>query len=190
MLKSITGKRIGIDFDEVLFPMMKPLNKFYHKRYKSPPPSKMPCIYDYSKYYNITKLQSKKLVHDFYYSDIAFQIAPIDESIKTINELSKENELYIITGRQNYMQCKHLTYSLLQTHFCDMFDDVFFTNSYSLVGDEIQKSDICKYLDVDFIIDDSVSICEQCDDNNMENILFGEYEWNKNSKCKRLSSWN
>ena len=190
MLKPFVGRKIAVDFDEVLFPMLSQLNKHYAKKYKKQPPKNFPKKYNYSKYYNISEQESKMLVESYYHSIYAYESKPISYAFESMKHLKKNNNLYIVTGRQTYNQCKSVTYYLIEKHFDGIFNDVYFTNSYSLKGHETPKTNICNILDIDLFIDDSVSNCNEAESHNIQGLLYGNYAWNENNnKLNRIDSW-
>jgi 5'(3')-deoxyribonucleotidase len=190
-MNALVGRKIAIDMDEVLFPMISRLDLYYKRRYNKCPPTHYPRKYNYGEHYNMTNEESKEFVQGFYYSSEAYTTLPIAASVKSMNKLKEnKNKLWIVTGRQLYPQCKNVTYYLIQKHFPNVFESVHFTNSYSLQGDETPKSKICELFNIDLLIDDSVANCKQCTANNVECILFGNYEWNKDSDdFLRIESW-
>lgn len=189
MMKAM-GKRIAVDMDEVLFPMITRMNKYYEKKYQKPAPKKLPNVYDYSAHFNISKKASQLFVYDFYDTSFAYATEPLDASVEAMQSLAKTNTLYILTGRQTYNQCKLVTQYLIQKYFDNIFSDIIYTNSYSLVGDEVPKSTMCKLLAADYLIDDSVYNCNECKNADTNGILYGTYPWNiENEDLSRINSW-
>jgi len=189
-MNTIKGHRIAVDMDEVLFPMIRPLNKHYKNMYKKQPPSGLPKSYNYSSYYNISEIDAKFLVKSFYFSDTSYNTKPLPNAVHAMKNLKKHNKLTIVTGRQNYLQCKNVTQYLVYKYFEDIFDSIIYTNSYSLYGEEIPKKDVCLNNNFDILIDDSIQNCETCSAHNVKCILFGDYEWN--NECNdftRIKSW-
>uniref|UniRef100_A0A6C0FB43 FCP1 homology domain-containing protein n=1 Tax=viral metagenome TaxID=1070528 RepID=A0A6C0FB43_9ZZZZ len=179
--------RIAVDFDEVLCPMLKPLSQHFSKKYRCKIPSNDPSLYNYANYFNISSEESKLLVQSYYNSDECKNAKPLIGSEEAIRKMNEKYSLGIITGRQIYG--KDATHLFLNTYFPDIFEYIEFTNSYSLYGPEIAKSDICQKYDVDFLIDDSVSICNEVSDIGVTPLLFGNYEWNKEDNLERIISW-
>jgi 5'(3')-deoxyribonucleotidase len=189
-MKAFTGRRIAVDMDEVLFPMISRLDKFYRKKYKKCPPSYYPKKYDYSTYYGFSTKESKTFVKEFYYSDIAYNTEPLPNAYKSMKALKTRNELYVVTGRQTYSQCKNVTYYLLEKHFPNIFEEVIFTNSYSLEGTETPKTQVCINKNLDLLIDDSVYNCQEVMKENIDGVLFGNYTWNDDcNELFRINSW-
>ena len=175
-----TIPKIAIDFDEVLFPMLPQLHKYANRKYTN-------CNKKYQqngkyKYlfkdiFDVSDNSAKKLVYGFYSSKEAFETKPLSGSIMSIKKLSKKNKLYIITGRQNYYWSKRNTEYLIDTYFPNLFYDIYYSNSYSLVGESTSKSEICNNLGISHIIDDSPDICIECENNGIKSVLFGTYPW-------------
>ena len=183
-------RKIAVDMDEVLFPMIQPLNKHYRMNHKKNHPVHMPKKYSYSDYYNITEEESKKLVETFYKSIYAYNSKPLSNAVDAMKTLSKTNTLYIVTGRQNYKHCKSVTKHLINKYFNNTFQDIYYTNSFSLYGEEIPKAEICSDLGIDVLIDDSIHNCVECEQVGIRGILFGLYPWNANSDLTRIESWD
>ena len=148
--------------------------------------------YIFSDIFNLSEEDSKWLVHGYYNSNEAFEAKPLKYSVKSIKNLSKQHKLYIVTGRQTYFTSKVNTEFLLNKYFDNCFEDIVYTNSYSLHGSSFTKSDICKHLGIKTIIDDSPSICIECEKQNIEGILFGQYPWTYNDPNIKtyLKDWN
>jgi 5'(3')-deoxyribonucleotidase len=168
--------KIAVDLDEVLFPMLKSLSSFGTRtnRVRTIPP-KGKFEYNYAKIFSISPRESKLLVRDFYESSEAYEALPIENSIQGINKLREYGDLYVVSGRQSYnVACEH-TENFLNKYYPDCFKDYIHTNSYSLIGQEKTKGEICNDTKMDFLIDDIYNNCENC--GNAKGILFGNYQW-------------
>ena len=167
--------RIAVDMDEVIYPMIKALENYGKRtnriRASVPkPPNKF--NYNYAQVFGISPAESKLFVKDFYSSTEAYEMAPIENAQNGISHLTNFGELYLITGRQHYNDAVNHTEYILNMYFPNQFKDYIHTNSFSLYGDEIDKSIVCKNLGIDILIDDSIHNLEK---NN--GILFGDYQW-------------
>lgn len=187
-------KPIAIDMDEVLFPMIKPLTKFYQHKYNKRLEKPNYSKYLFSKIFNLPDIESKILTYEYYSSKYAHNVKPLSNSFQTLENLSNNFSLYIVTGRQTYDVCKENTEYLIQKHFPNIFDDIIYTNSFSLEGEEISKLDACKYIDSQLFIDDSLDNCKACQTNGIDSIVFGNYNWNKPKNnlellIPRLDNW-
>ena len=167
----IKPTHIALDLDEVISPLLPHLVTFYINKYHKGnmnyyshymrKPAK--CGYKYSEIFNISDHQSKLLVKTFYSSLEAKKIRPYSSSIRAIHNFKKRDaKISIVTGRQNYTQCKQLTHAFVGNYFGSCIDNIYFTNSYSLEGDSINKLDVCESINADILVDDCVS--------NFENV--------------------
>tara|TARA_B100001996_G_scaffold327829_1_gene274841 strand:+ start:3989 stop:4555 length:567 start_codon:yes stop_codon:yes gene_type:complete len=178
-------QRIAFDLDEVLCPMLPALSLHYSNVYRTKVPSNLPSVYNYSSYFGISPLQSKKLVKSFYSSSFCRDMKPLPHSVQAVRSLKHKYSLGIVTGRQCY--AKNATHSFLNNHFYDLFDFVVCTNSFSLHGSEMSKREACDIYDIDLLIDDSIDNCKNV---NCDSILFGNYPWNyDNNSLHRIHDW-
>lgn len=150
--------RVGVDIDEVLAPMFNTLSK-YHQR-NTTRPVKIPVShrYLYSEAFGITEQKSKKLVRDFYETPEFKTMTPLPGAVNAIEQLSKDRDLYIITGRHD--ESIDATHDWLNDRFGDRFKDVIFCNHFSDAA--VSKADICRKLSIDLMIDDSLLTCAEC----------------------------
>ena len=144
--------RIAIDMDEVMVPMLPSLKKHFTKIYHKPIPKRKCLEYNYAQIFDITPKQAQWLVYSFWNSEEAEGMVPFPNSVTTLNRMKEKYDLIIITGRQSYAQ--KCTDMFIEKNFKGTFDDVILTNSYSLIGDNLYKENICEYTKSDFIIDD------------------------------------
>jgi len=147
--------------------------------------------YSFAKCFDITEEQSKRLVYEYYFSDEAYNVTPIYKSQEAIEKLSINNHLYIITGRQTYDHCVAYTEKMIEQFFPDMFDDILYTNSYSLNRDPCKnKIEIMEELEARVLIDDIHETCMSCISEGKQGILFGNYSWNRDAKnIPRVYTW-
>lgn len=178
---------VALDFDEVIYPMLKCMEMHYKRNVKTNIPKTNVKAYDYSARFNMSLQESKQLVKSFYKDPCYTYAQPIQGSWDGINYLKKKYKLGIITGRQYYgRQC---TEKYIAMYFPDTFDYVFCTNSYSLEGEEIEKKEVCKGLGVDVLVDDSVYNVDKVEEENVKGIVFGNYEWNQAENRDRVDGW-
>lgn len=151
------GLRIAIDLDEVLVPMLSHLNIHFEKQYNRKPkiPIHKAKEYNFSKIYDISEREAQWLVWSFYNSEIHRKITADDDTKRTVELFRKMgHELYVLTARQHY--AKRATEDLIRRNFGDTFSEVIYTNSHSLLGDNISKSSACRLLDFDVLVDDGI----------------------------------
>jgi len=172
---------IAIDLDEVISPFLPHLTSYYIKNYKN---NNMNLyskyisnsdMYNYSKIFNISPLESKYLVKKFYSSQEAKKIRPYYNAERAILHFKRKNyKISIITGRQNYNECKQLTHAFVGKYFGSVIDNVYFTNSFSLDGPSVKKLDVCSSINANVLIDDCISNFDQniLNDNNILTVQY------------------
>jgi 5'(3')-deoxyribonucleotidase len=175
--------RIAIDIDEVLTPFLMTM-----KKWRPPKPSLRPIHkYVYRDIYNISEFESTKMVREFYDSEEFAKMPPIKNAIDAMIELKKNNELFIVTGRQEIVRKK--TEKWVSDNFPGIFSQVIMTNSFTSA--EIPKSDVCKLLNIGLIFDDSMDVCQDCMNEKIAAINFiGDpvYPWCHESTIS-VKSW-
>jgi len=178
--------KIALDLDEVLVPMLSHLNTHYEKQYnrKVKTPLSKANEYNFSTIFDITPREAQWLVYSFYSSDEHKKIKALPGTKETvILWKSLGYDLYILTSRQSYS--RKYTYDLVTRNFGNVFDDIIYCNSHSLLGDKIEKGDVCNALGIDVLIDDNIANLRNLPDFT-QGILFtgpDPYPW---TKCAQL----
>lgn len=164
MLMSIPKIHIALDLDEVISPFLPHLTTYYINKYHKGNMNYYRYYmsksneYKYTSIFNLTDEDAKLLVKDFYNSREAKKIRPYSTSVKTIHNLKKRNVKFsIVTGRQTYKESKKLTHMFVGKYFGSCIDNIYFTNSYSLEGDSLNKLDVCTDINATILVDDCVS---------------------------------
>jgi 5'(3')-deoxyribonucleotidase len=175
--------RIGIDIDEVLAPFLPTMKKWRPPKVRVPDRHK----YIYRDIYKISEHDSVNMVRDFYQSSEFQNMPPILDSLEAMKELKKNNTLFVITGRQEVVREK--TELWIHSNFPGIFTDVILTNSFT--RNEVPKVDVCKMLNIGFMIDDNFAVCEDCMDEKIAAANFiGDpvYPWCQESTIS-VQSW-
>ncbi|MEE3343025.1 MAG: hypothetical protein VZS44_02930 [Bacilli bacterium] len=166
--------RIGIDLDNTICSTNEKVMEFEN---------------EFIKKHKITvdKLWSNNNYVDIFLNEylemIYTEVEPKTNAVSFINKLKEQgNEIYIITARTN-------------SHVTDMHNIINnYCHKHKLQIDGIfidakDKVDICKKNNIDLMIDDSFYNYDQLTSNNIDTILFDEY--NKHPYIKRrVLSWN
>jgi hypothetical protein len=176
--------RIAVDIDEVLVPHLVPLAKFHNKQL--PVDRKYPYLF--REVFNCTEEESQKMIREFYDSRDFVELQPLANSQLALWQISKENTLYAVTGRQEIVRTRSENW--LNQHFPGIFHDLVMTNSFTVK--EVQKSTVCRALGINVIIDDNYEICKDCFKNNIDVINFiGDpvYPWCEETDIA-IKSWD
>lgn len=108
-----------------------------------------------------------------------------DSAKEYIDKLKNDgNEIYIITGRDNgeYLDPYNMTQEWLNNKNI-YYDKLIFTNAY-----KHDKYSACIENDIDIMIDDSKTMCENCRDNGVKALLM-DTPYNKDSDLERVNNW-
>jgi 5'(3')-deoxyribonucleotidase len=182
--------KIAIDIDEVLGDFMPNFIKFYNDKYKT-----NLIIDDLPSYYlwnflDVTRENMIQRVYDFHKTDYFKNIKPIKDAEESVKKLKENNELFIITSRQNAVIEE--TKQWIEKYFPNIFSEIYFTNNLSKNGESKTKKEICDLINADILIEDSLEYCLECMSPNRKIFLL-DYSWNKNNnlpkEITRVYSW-
>eukprot|EP00959_Pyramimonas_sp_CCMP1952_P301737 6313326-Pyramimonas_sp.AAC.1 len=86
----------------------------------------------------------------------------------------------VVTSRQHVIQEPTLLW--LEENFPGVFTSVHFGNHFAMEGTSRKKSEICRELNADVLIDDNPGYAMDCAEAGMQVLLFDwnlEYPWSK-----------
>lgn len=116
------------------------------------------------------------------WSGLSKKIRPVDWALDKLLELKKKwYLLYAVTARLSRMKLS--TKLWLKKNFPNCFEWVVFANFFT--SRARKKSDICKDLWANLIIDDNLDTCKDCTDNWIKSFLLDK-PWNQ---CDVLPNW-
>ena len=146
--------KIAIDFDDTIVDTTKKVKEYLKK-------------------YNLEEFANFEEKRNFYIKhidDITKNLELKPNAKKVLNELSKCNELYIITARSSYYSnnLKKLTRDFVkfnQLPIKKIYFDCF----------EEDKAKICKKIGIDLFIDDSINNCLAVEKYGIKVLLFNNY---------------
>jgi uncharacterized HAD superfamily protein len=183
--------KIGIDIDEVLAYFLPALIKYHNTTYGTTLKCEHFLSYRFWETWGGTKEDSIQKVYDFFKTNIFKNLEPVNYSQEAVNILKKNNDLIIITARQE--EVIEITQKWIDEYFPNMFSDIFFTNSFSKTGVSISKKQICDSQGVEVLIEDSDENAKECYHQNRKIFLI-DYPWNRNiilpKEVSRVNSWN
>jgi 5'(3')-deoxyribonucleotidase len=158
-------KRIAVDLDEVLFPLLKPMMK--HHKVQEPP--RMKYAYNYSEVLGVSRDKAQSMLYEYYDTPEFESQRPVLGSRYNVDAIRNGvDKMYIVTGRQEFLREK--TEKWIQENYPNVFSDILFTNSYT--PDEVRKADVCKALNVDLLIDDVMENCRDCKEHKINSINY------------------
>jgi|SRR3989344_5882986 len=189
--------KIGIDCDEVLVNLVGPFLEFNRERYGKVVERAGVFSYDFSEVLGITKDEDYKRFSEFFNSDYVSRILPLEGSQKAIIILSKRNELYVITSRP--LSIKDATKKLIESNYGGSFLEIHHTDeitdfTFKKADGKRRtlKVDICKKLNVELMIEDSLDKAISCAEGGINTFLM-DTPWNQNGtlpkNIKRVYGW-
>lgn len=177
--------------DEVLVDFTQALVDFHNKQNDTNYVRDDFFSYQFHKIWGGTSEDVTNEIYDFYKAKANENILPMKGAIKAVEQLSKNNDIYIITSRQN--DFKKETLDWVKKYFGNNIKDVFFTNHAAKHGDEQHKSTYCNRLGVNLFVDDNASYALDCSDGRRKVLLF-DNPWNKEVNLTngiiRVKSWD
>ncbi|KAG0467528.1 hypothetical protein HPP92_018491 [Vanilla planifolia] len=188
---------IAVDVDEVLGSFLSALNKFVARHYASNHKISEYYVYEFFRIWNCTRAEADIRVHEFFKS-LQFRsgIDPIPGAQSTLLRLSTFCDLSIVTSRQNVI--KEHTIEWIEKHYPGIFKEIQFGNHFALDGKSRPKSEICRSLGVQVLIDDNPMYALECAKVGIKVLLFdyqNSYPWSKDvavvshSMVTTVSSW-
>ena len=182
--------KIGVDFDQILCDFMTPLIEFHNDRYGTKLKLQDFFSYDFWKVWGGTRDEAIDKVYDFHGTKYFKEIKPIKDSQCSLKKLKENNELFVITSKQDVFQEE--TRNWIECEFPGIFSEIYFTNHYSKTGKEKSKKVICDSLGIDLMIEDSLVYSEECVSSKRKVFLL-DNPWNKSEYLPagivRVSSW-
>eukprot|EP00899_Mesostigma_viride_P010288 jgi/Mesvir1/19260/Mv10341-RA.1 len=183
--------RVGVDVDEVLGRFLYSLNEYCKETYNWNYSLSDYKVYDFKTVWKVNQEEANHYVHEFFKSNhFAQGIPPIPGAKSSLERLSTLCDLVVVTSRQHVI--REPTLQWLDAHFPDIFSSVHFGNHYALHGQSRSKSQICKELAVDVLIDDNPAYAEECAAAGLDVLLFDwdlGYPWSKTEHGACGSEW-
>jgi uncharacterized HAD superfamily protein len=182
---------IGIDLDEVVVDTLGGIIKLHNEKYGTRFAHKDFASYHLQDTWGGTREEAIEKVDKFLKTDPLKHFNPVAGSITAIKTLKERgHELYIITGRSN--ENSEHTETWLKHHFPKVFSGVHYVSFYSLTEKPRKKSEVCRELGIELIIDDNWDTAVDCAAQNIKVLLFDQ-QWNRGKVPKnveRVHSWD
>jgi len=170
--------RIGIDVDDVLFPLNEGFiihqNRYYGTNLTTF------NEYDISGALGCTKDEAVRRYHEYYTTPEFKSTLPLVGSQEAVASLVTKHDLSIVTSRPEFI--RDLTLEWLAQHFPGSFNPrkVHFTNRCNFHDQKKRtKESICLEEGIELMIDDAVHYVRGCLSVGIKAILFGDYGWNQ-----------
>jgi uncharacterized HAD superfamily protein len=182
--------KIAIDIDDVLLQFVPTMIKYLNATYKTNLTVEEFVSYHFWEVWGGTREEAIQKVNDFHNTSYFDQIPPVTGALEAVQQLKKNNELFIITSRPYYMIPK--TQKCIDHYFPNSFKEIHFTNQYSAEGSHVTKGDICNKLNIEVLIEDSLQFAlDSCVPGRK--VLLMNRPWNASPELPegiiRINSW-
>lgn len=173
--------QVAVDIDEVLGSFLNSLNTFIVETYQVHYDLSEYYVYDFMKIWKCSQAEANSRVHAFFESKhFNSGIVPIPGAYKSLSQLSSYCNLVVVTSRQHVIREPSVEW--ISTHYKGIFSEIHFGNHFALEGEAESKSEMCKSLGVQFLIDDNPRYAVECAEEGIEVLLFDldySYPWSK-----------
>ena len=180
-------KKFGIDFDDVLIDFVAHMTEYHNNTYNTSFTRENYTTRNLHDTWKTSEEEAINRVKDFVISESHKGIPPMEGATGVLNRLSKKYELIIITARDK-AEIDAVQY-LIEKHFGNIFSSVHFL--YDNGVKEKTKGQLCKDLEIDFFIDDSITNVQNTSEAGITTFLF-DAPWNRDfsdSNITRVHSW-
>ena len=181
--------KIAIDIDEVIVDFVRGYLNVYEKRYGKKAFFEDIFSHNFWESLKISKEESLDIADEFYDSEQFDNIGIIEGAKESILELSKNNELFIITSRP--LKLKKQTEQFFQTNFNEIPFKIFYSGGFLTMGQT--KGEICKNLGISILIEDNKDYALDCAKRGVKVFLLDK-PWNKNheqhERVIKVKNWN
>lgn len=92
--------------------------------------------------------------------------------------MKDDHNLVVVTSRQHVIRDETLQW--IDKHYPEIFSEVHFGNHFAKSGQSKKKSEICKEIGADVLVDDNPKYAHECASSGMHVLLFNwerQYPW-------------
>lgn len=172
---------VAVDIDEVLGSFLTALNTFVAEKYFLEHTVSEYHVYDFTEVWRCSRAEADMRVHSFFKSEHFDKgILPIPGAYQSLLQILSFCQLFVVTSRQNII--KEATLAWIERHFSGIFREVHFGNHFALEGEARSKSEICRCVGAQVLVDDNPVYAMDCAANGIEVLLFDynrSYPWTK-----------
>jgi uncharacterized HAD superfamily protein len=179
--------KIGLDLDDTIADFFQSLLDYYNKKYNRNDKQEDFKEWKWWPVWGISREEAIRRVDEFHESHNIEEIKPVKGALKAINELSKDNEFFIITTRP--MRFKDKSESWIKHHFDKNIKVIHAGDFHKING--ANKADICIKLGISLMVEDVGDIALECAQKGIKVILFNK-PWNQGAEHKniiRVNDW-
>ncbi len=179
---------IGIDFDDVIMDLSNHLLDFFNTKFKTNFVRADIKDFFMGVLWNLDREEEEKIIMEFCLSERHKNTLPVSGAIEAIRKLAADHELHIITAREEAR--KGVTLEWIDMHIPTVITSITFASHIDVVHSR-KKSEICKELNVDCFIDDSLKNVLDVS-TVVDRVFLLDTPWNQGDlpgNIERIFSW-
>jgi uncharacterized HAD superfamily protein len=190
---------VALDLDEVLGDSMQAFVAFHNQNYATDLKLHDFYTYQFEDILNVSPEVGQQRIKQYYKSRYFAEILPVSGAVEGVEELSKEHDLVVVTAR--HLLIEEQTRAWLNNYFGSRLSKVYFAQSYHRVEGGAKKSEICKEIGAELIVEDCHEYAAECAP-VLNQVLLLDRPWNRaqlvdansqeqsRSKIKRVHNWD
>jgi len=171
---------IAFDIDDVLCDLVGDFLIFYNKKFDTY--FKYNNFYSYA-WYDVLEHNKNdfKLVIDEYLDNGGYlKLTPYNDMINLLKDLSIDNDIYLITARPDIYDKD--TKKWLDKFLGNSYKRLIYSNNnHSYKNNNLTKAEICKKLDIKFIVEDAIDYAINCVKLGIR-VFLVDRPWNQDIK--------
>lgn len=180
--------KIGIDLDEVLVNTFGPFLNYYNSKYNTNFQLEDIRSYYLEEVFGCSREQVIITMYQFQNTPVFTNLPPADKAALSINQLSRKNELYVLTSRPEISRSQTETW--IAKHFPLLLQNLYFTSDFH-PNNSKPKSGLCLDLRIELMLEDAPDYALECAESGIKTLLFKK-PWNKKVRHKnitRVENW-
>lgn len=171
-------QKIGVDLDECLAEFLFSFLHSYNHRYSTAFTFLDVHTYHFEEIIGGTHEDAVNKVSEFYQTPSFRELPVVFGSRHSIRELSKKNDLVVITSRLKSLQEE--TERWIYHHFPGRFEEIIFSNEIFKNEKNKSKGEICSENGITAIIEDNLTYAHECAAKGVLVFLLDK-SWNRRS---------
>lgn len=184
-------EKVVLDFDEVLFEMIKRFNEFHNGKYGTRLSFGDYNIYSLSKTLGVSEEEATKRVFLFYRSGF-FRDLPIVDGSKEMVENLDEQEIFLIGATSRPLLVEEETMKSVYSNFGTRISETYLNPDFSKNRISLMdKASLCLRLGARWIVDDNLETVSDCAKRGVISFL-PDKPWNQGvlpKKAYRVGNW-
>lgn len=168
-------KRIGLDFDDVLYDFNGGLLIFHNEIYGTSLTLKDITQWDFKELWQCDAKEAMRRMREFVTSKYHDLALPIQGATEAVKYLKIKHDLFVVTARDESLITQ--THQVTSVHFPNSFNSFHFLHKddVNVLG---TKGEVCLGLNIELMVEDSLLNAEDLSSSGIRTLLF-DTPWNQ-----------